>query len=232
VRDNKVDAASSRSRNGSHAVALLVAAIAAFAVFLDTTIVNLALPTLSREFNADRSSMEWVLDAYTLSFAAIMLSAGVLSDGFGARRVFVPGVIVFVIASIGCAEAHQITMLTICRLIQGAGAALVLPSSLSLATQNVKEVHLRRAAIALWSAAGGVGMAAGPLVGGFIVNSLDWRWMFRMNVAVGLVVVVLAFRLERSLRGERPRLDIFGQFTASVAIGCLVFIFIEGPHLA
>jgi DHA2 family methylenomycin A resistance protein-like MFS transporter len=225
------DGAASRSSSGSHIAALIVAAIAAFAVYLDTTIVNLALPTLSREFNADRSSIEWVLDAYILAFAAIMLSAGVMSDGFGARRVFIPGVIVFVIASIGCAEALNITMLNVFRLIQGAGAALLLPSSLSLVTENVDEVHLRRVAIALWSAAGGVGMAAGPLVGGLVVNGLGWRWMFWMNVLVGLVAVALTFRLGQSLRRVKPRLDIFGQITATIAIGCLVFIFIEGPHL-
>jgi MFS transporter, DHA2 family, methylenomycin A resistance protein len=220
-----------RSGNGSHVVAMIVAAIAAFAVFLDTTIVNLALPTLSREFGADRSSIEWVIDAYTLSFAAIMLSAGVMSDGFGARRVFIPGVIVFVAASIGCAEAQNITILNVFRLIQGAGAALLLPSSLSLATQNVAEVYLRRKAISLWSAAGGIGMAAGPLVGGIVVSGLGWRWMFWVNVLVGLVAIPLTLRLGPSPRRQKSHLDISGQITATIAIGCLVFIFIEGPHL-
>jgi DHA2 family methylenomycin A resistance protein-like MFS transporter len=231
VKNNMDDVATSRSSNSSHITALIVAAIAAFVVFLDTTIVNLALPTLSREFNADRSSIEWILNAYTLAFAAIMLSAGVMSDRFGAKRIFIPGVLVFMIASIGCAEAQNITMLNLFRLVQGAGAALLLPSSLSLAIHNVDEVQLRRVAISLWSAAGGVGMAAGPLVGGLVVNSLGWRWMFWMNVLVGLVAVALTFQLGPSLPRAKLRLDIFGQITATIAIGCLVFIFIEGPHL-
>jgi DHA2 family methylenomycin A resistance protein-like MFS transporter len=160
-----------------------------------------------------------------------MLSAGVIADSFGARRVFIPGVVVFVIASIGCAESQNIMMLNVFRLIQGAGAALLLPSSLSLATQNVDNVQLRRAAVALWSAAGGVGMAAGPLVGGILVNNFGWRWMFWVNVLVGLVIIILAFQLEPSLRRVKPRLDIFGQITATIAIVCLVYILIEGPHL-
>lgn len=220
-----------RTASRSHVAALAVAAIAALAVFLDTTIVNLALPTLSREFGAVRSSIEWVIDSYTLAFAAIMLSAGVMSDAFGARRVFIPGVSVFAIASIGCALAQNMTMLIVFRFIQGAGAALLLPSSLSLATQNVDSVDSRRVAIALWSAAGGVGMAAGPLVGGIVVTGLGWRWMFWVNVLVGVVALALTIRIDPSPSRKWVRPDIFGQITATIAIGALVFVLIEGPHM-
>lgn len=231
MRNQMVHVSTSRLHSRGHAAALVVAAIAAFAVFLDATIVNLALPTLSREFGADRSSIEWVIDAYTLAFAAIMLSAGVMSDGYGARRVFIPGIIVFVIASIGCAVAQNMIMLNVLRLIQGVGAALLLPSSMSLATQNVDGVHSRRVAIAIWSAAGGVGMAAGPVVGGIVVTSLGWRWLFWLNVLVGVVSIALTLRIKPSPRREGVRQDIFGQITATIAIGSIGFILIEGTRL-
>lgn len=231
MRNILVDASASRLTSRGRVAALVVGAIASFAVFLDTTIVNLALPTLSHEFGANRSSVEWVIDAYTLAFGAIMLSAGVMSDGYGARRVFIPGATLFAIASIGCALAENMTILNVFRFIQGIGAAMLLPSSLRLATQYMNDVHSRRVAVGLWSAAGGVGMAAGPLVGGIVVTGLGWRWLFWINVLVSVVAITLALGLEPSSRQKRVSTDIFGQITATVMIGCLVFTLIEGPHL-
>lgn len=221
--------AASRERSSGRA-ALFVGAMATFAVFLDSTIVNLALPTLSREFDASRSGVEWVVDAYTLAFAAILLSAGVLSDGFGARRVFIPGVALFVLASVGCAEAHSLEALNVWRLLQGAGAAVMLPSSMSLATRHARDLHAKRVAISIWAAAGSIGMAVGPLAGGILVNGLGWRSMFWMNVAVGIVAIAFAKRLGASERRALPKLDVFGQLSATAAIGSAVFVFIEGPH--
>lgn len=214
-----------------HGIALVVGTIASFAIFLDTTIVNLALPTLSHELGANRSSIEWVIDAYTLAFGATMLSAGVMADRHGARRVFIPGVAIFAMASIGCALADNITTLNILRLIQGAGAALVLPSSLRLATQGRQDVRSHRAAVSLWAAAGGVGMAAGPLFGGLIVTGLGWRWMFWVNVLVSMVSIALALLLEPSTSYQQGHADIVGQIIATVMIGCFVFIMVEGPHV-
>lgn len=231
MRNVLVDVSASNLANRGRVAALIVGAIASFAVFLDTTIVNLALPTLSHEFGANRSSIEWVIDAYTLAFGAIMLSAGVMSDRYGARRVFMPGVTIFAIASIGCALAENMTIINVFRLIQGIGAAMLLPSSLRLATQYAHDIHSRRVAVSLWSAAGGVGMAAGPLLGGLIVTSLGWRWLFWINVLVSVVAITLALWLEPSTRQERVRTDIFGQITATITIGCLVLILVEGPHL-
>ncbi|WP_100487793.1 MFS transporter [Sporolactobacillus pectinivorans] len=221
----------SHSMRSAHIAALTVGVIASFAVFLDATMMNLALPTLSREFGANRSSIEWVIDAYTLTFSAIMLSAGVTSDSYGARRIFIPGMIIFSIASIGCAVSQNITMLNVFRLIQGAGAALLLPSSLSLTTQNVDGINLRRVAIAIWSAAGGIGLAAGPIISGIVVTSLGWRWLFWINVLVGLIAVAFTTLTKPSSRRDGVHLDLFGQVTATLVIGSIVFILIEGQHL-
>lgn len=221
----------SHSERGAHFAALTVGVIASFAVFLDATMMNLSLPTLSREFGANRSSIEWVIDAYTLTFSAIMLSAGIMSDGYGARRLFVPGMLIFGIASIGCAVSQDMTMLNVFRLIQGAGAALLLPSSLSLTTQNVDGIHLRRVAIAIWSAAGSVGLAAGPIVSGIVVTGLGWRWLFWLNVLVSVIAIIFTILIKPSSHHGRIHPDFFGQLTATIVIGSIVFILIEGPHL-
>ncbi|MFT8363089.1 MAG: MFS transporter [Sporolactobacillus sp.] len=222
---------SSHSVRSAHIAALTVGVIASFAVFLDATMMNLALPTLSTEFDASRSSIEWVIDAYTLTFSAIMLSAGVMSDSYGARRIFIPGMLIFSIASIGCAVSPNITLLNVFRLIQGCGAALLLPSSLSLTTQHVDGVNLRRVAIAIWSAAGGIGLAAGPIISGIVVTSLGWRWLFWINVFVGLIAVAFIPLTKASPRRHGIHLDLFGQLTATLVIGSIVFVLIEGQHL-
>lgn len=231
MKSLSVDLSASRLDSRDRVVGLVVGAIASFAVFLDTTIVNLALPTLAHEFNANRSAIEWVIDAYTMAFGAVMLSAGVMSDGYGARRVFIPGATIFAITSIGCAMSPNIVMLNVFRLFQGVGGALLLPSSLSLATEHRNEPHSRRVAVALWSAAGGIGMAAGPLVGGIVVTELGWRWLFWINLLVSSVAIVLALPLKRSSHQKRIRMDIAGQMTITIAIGSLVFLLIEGPQI-
>ncbi|MFI9275472.1 MFS transporter [Kitasatospora sp. NPDC052896] len=210
---------------------LITAAVAAFMVSLDSTIVNLALPVLGRELGGGRADVEWVMDGYTLALAAVMLGAGALSDALGARRIFLLGLAVFGLASGACGLAGTMPVLIAARLVQGVGAALSLPSSLALVRAGGSSPAERGRAIALWSAAGGVGMAAGPLIGGAIVAAAGWRWVFWINVLVCPLALPATALLTRPVPARPRRLDLGGQLAATPAIAGLVFVLIEGPRL-
>jgi DHA2 family methylenomycin A resistance protein-like MFS transporter len=212
-------------RRGIVALAL----IAAFMVFVDGTIVNLTLAQLGSHLHASRSQLQWVVDAYTLSFAAVMLGAGAITDVLGARSTFIAGLVVFTAFSGLCAVAGSMPVLDLARLAQGAGAALLLPSALVLATARATDREARHRLVGWWAAAGGVGMAAGPLLGGVLVALVDWRAVFAVNVVVGVPAIAWSLRsMPRVARGDR-RLDVPGMGAATVLIGGLVFALIQGP---
>ena len=212
-------------RRGVAALAL----IAAFMVFVDGTIVNLALAQLDSHLHASRSELEWAVNAYTLSFAAVMLGAGAITDTLGAKRAFVAGLLVFTASSAVCAAATSMLMLNLARLVQGAGAALLLPSALVLATASATDEQVRYRLVGRWAAAGGVGMAAGPLLGGALVALVDWRAVFAVNVVIGIPAVVWSVRSMPAVARRSRRLDLAGMGTATVLIGGLVFTLIEAP---
>jgi MFS transporter, DHA2 family, methylenomycin A resistance protein len=212
-------------RRGVVALAL----IAAFMVFVDATIVNLTLAQLGSHLRASRSQLQWVIDAYTLSFAAVMLGAGAITDTLGAKRVFVAGLLVFTAFSGLCALAGSMLILNLARLAQGAGAALLLPSALVLATASADDEAARHRLVGRWAAAGGIGMAAGPLLGGGLVALVNWRAVFAVNVAIGIPAIVSSLRSMPAVTSGTRRLDIAGMSTATVLIGGLVFVLIEGP---
>ena len=150
---------------------LLAASFAFIIVQLDVTIVNVALPGIGQELDASVSALQWVVDAYTLGFAVFLLSAGVLGDRFGARRVFLSGFALFTLASLACATAPGVLALNLARAAQGVGAALLVPSSLAILNAAYAGDRARLAkAIAWWTAAGGVSIAAGPVLGGLLVS--------------------------------------------------------------
>src|SRR3954454_2843792 len=153
---------------------MTLALIAAFMVFVDGTVVNLALAQMSSHLGASRSELEWAVNAYTLSFAAVMLGAGAITDILGAKRTFVTGLIVFTSSSSLCAVAGSMLMLDLARLVQGIGAALLLPSALVLATAAAPDEQARHQLVGRWAAAGGLGMAAGPFLGGLLVQAAGW----------------------------------------------------------
>jgi len=212
-------------RRGVVALAL----IAAFMVFVDATIVNLTLAQLGSHLHASRSQLQWVIDAYTLSFAAVMLGAGAITDTFGAKRAFVSGLLVFTVFSGLCALAGSMLILNLARLAQGAGAALLLPSALVLATASAEDEAARHRLVGRWAAAGGIGMAAGPLLGGALVALVNWRAVFAVNVVIGIPAIVWSLRSMPEIASRAQRLDIAGMSTATVLIGGLVFVLIEGP---
>ncbi|MFG1699245.1 MFS transporter [Nonomuraea sp. NPDC049309] len=210
-------------------VVIALALVAAFMVFVDGTIVHLTLAQLAAHLDASRAELEWAVNAYTLSFAAVMLGAGAITDALGAKRAFVAGLLVFTIASAACAAAPTMTVLNAARLVQGVGAALLLPSALVLATAAAPDGHARNRLVGWWSAAGGVGMAAGPLLGGALVAVADWRTVFGVNVLIGVPAAIWSLRSMPAVpRGER-RLDVTGMATATLLIGGLVFALIEAP---
>lgn len=162
---------------------------------LDVTIVNIALPKIGSDLHANVAGLQWVVDAYTLAFAVLMLSAGALGDRFGARRMYAAGIVLFALASLACGLALDATMLVASRAVQGIGAAAMLPNSLALLNQSFgHDSKLRARAVGLWTAAGAISIAAGPVVGGLLIAAFGWRSIFLVNLpicAAGLLATLL-----------------------------------------
>ena len=218
-------------------VAWIIAASSfAFAVIqLDVTIVNVALPRISAEFGATVTDLQWVIDAYTLGFAALLLSAGVVVDRLGAKRVFVIGFVGFAAASLACGLASSPGFLNATRAIQGIGAALLVPSSLAILNEAcAHDSRLRARAIGIWTAAGGVAIAAGPVVGGLLLTGLGWRSIFLVNLPICAFGIALTLRWVPTTPKdkEKPRsFDLAGQALAIVALTAFIGAIIEARPL-
>jgi DHA2 family methylenomycin A resistance protein-like MFS transporter len=219
-------AADLSSRYGSNGRPALAAVLLGFfTIMLDALIVNVALPSIGRGFGGGMSGLQWVVDGYTLSLAAFLLSAGSISDRVGARQAFGGGLALFVAASAVCGLAPNLGVLVAARLVQGAGAAQVLPSSLSLLREAFPDPTRRAKAIALWGVSGSVGSAAGPVAGGLLAG-VDWRLIFFVNLPIGAVALTLLRHAGRSPRRPVP-IDRVGQVAAVAAIGGLTYAVIE-----
>ncbi|MGQ4385369.1 MFS transporter [Streptomyces sp. SAS_270] len=206
----------------------LVAALLGFALItLDASVVNVALPAIGEAFDGGMSGLQWVVDAYTLAFAALMLSTGAFSDRAGASRAYGIGVAVFTVASAACGLAPNLPVLIASRVAQGAAAAVVLPASLALVRQAYADAAKRARAVALWAAGGSLAVALGPVAGGALTTVWDWRGIFFINLPLGAVALALLLRAPRSERRPAP-LDLPGQLTAVVALTALTFAVIEG----
>jgi MFS transporter, DHA2 family, methylenomycin A resistance protein len=204
----------------------LAAALAGFfMVTLDAVIVNVALPDIRRELTGGMSGLQWIVDGYTLMFAALLLSSGSLSDRIGARRAFGAGMVVFVIASAACGLAPSLGMLVAARFLQGAAAAALMPSSMALLSHAYPD-HARRArAVALWSMGGVAASVSGPLLGG-LLTLVSWRLIFFVNVPAGVAALVLLGRIARSPHHGVP-FDWAGQVAAVAGMGGLTYGAIE-----
>ena len=204
--------------------------LAAFVISLDTTMVNVALPALERELGATTTQLQWVVDAYNLVFAALLLSAGNLSDRLGRRRLLVTGLLVFGAASIAGSFATATGELIAARAVMGLGAALTFPATLSLITGTFVERRERARAIGLWGAIAGVAIALGPIAGGWLLDRFSWSSIFVAMGPVAFAAVLLAMLFVPGSRGDGAgRLDIGGLITSAAAIGVLVFTIIEAP---
>jgi DHA2 family methylenomycin A resistance protein-like MFS transporter len=194
-----------------------------FMVILDVTIVNVAAPAIGRDLSASLTDVQWIVDGYTIAFAGLLLLGGALGDRWGHRRVFCLGVGVFTVASLGCALAPDETVLTVLRVVEGVGAALLVPGSLALLQQVYDTPQARAWAFGLWGAIAGVAATSGPLIGGVLTNTLGWRWVFAINIPVGIACVALTLvRVGSSPRNRERTIDWVGQAAVAVTIAALI----------
>jgi DHA2 family methylenomycin A resistance protein-like MFS transporter len=218
-------------KTGTHMGWIIAATSFSFVVTqLDVTVVNVALPHIAANLSVQVAGLQWVVDAYTLPFAVLMLSAGVLGDRFGSRRTYLIGLAIFAAASLACGLAPNASTLIAARAAQGAAAALLIPSSLALLNHAASDDHsLRARAVGLWTAAGSVAIAAGPVVGGLLVASLGWRSIFLVNLPLCAVGAALTIQLISPIshRGVTHHLDPLGQFLAIMALTGLTYSVIE-----
>ncbi len=218
-----VDAAPTRV-----AATLILASVGAFVTALDVVVVSTALPALKANLGANLSDLEWTINAYNLAFASLLLTGAALGDRFGRRRLYVIGLGLFTVASIACATAGSAGALIAARAVQGAGAAIVLPLSLTLISEAFP-LAKRGSAIGIWGGITGLGVAIAPLVGGAIIQGISWQWIFWINVPVGLVSAVASAVLLRESRGPRPRLDLVGLPLIALGLLALVWAPVRAP---
>ncbi|MEU3288103.1 MFS transporter [Streptomyces longwoodensis] len=226
--DERTDEASELTPPGrSSPVLALTAGLLGFTlVCLDASVVNVALPAIGSSLGGGMSGLQWVVDAYTLAFAALMLSTGAFSDRAGASRAYALGTAVFTLASAACGLAPGLPSLIGARVVQGVAAAVVLPASLALVRQAYPDPARRARAVAAWAAGGSAAVALGPVAGGVLTSAWDWRAIFFVNLPVGAAILLLLLRAPRSERRPAP-LDLPGQVTAVVALTALTFAVIE-----
>jgi EmrB/QacA subfamily drug resistance transporter len=218
---------SSRPRAGW---TLAIVSIALFMTALDNLVVGVALPSIRADLGGSLESLEWTVNAYTLSFAVLLITGAALGDRFGRKRMFVLGLGVFTLASAAAALASSIDALVAARAVQGAGAAMVAPLTLTLLSEAVP-AERRNAALGVWAAVSGLGVALGPVVGGAVVQGISWHWIFWLNVPIGAALVPLAFARLTESRGLAESLDIPGLLLAGVGLFGLTFGIVRSQAL-
>src|SRR4051812_22448075 len=216
------------SRRPSAPIATLgVVSAALFMVTLDNLVVSTALPSLRLDLGSGLEGLQWVVNAYTLTFAVLLLPAAALGDRFGRRRMFLAGLTLFTIASALAALAPSTGALIATRALQGAGAAVVAPLTLTLLSE-VFPVAKRGVALGIWSGVSGLGVALGPLVGGLVVDGLSWQFVFWINVPVGLALIPVARRVLTESYGPAKHLDLGGLALGSLGLLGIVFGIVRG----
>lgn len=201
-------------------------------VILDTSIVNVALTSVAQSFNSSLTGLQWIINAYTLTFAALLLSGGSLGDKFGAKNIYLTGLLLFAVASLLCGLSSTLNVLVFARVLQGMGAAFLVPSSLSLINQAFPLSHQRAKAIALWAGAGGLAMAAGPMFGGIIIQLLGWRSIFLLNVPVAVLGIMLTLRIPAPPTSPQKKVfDLAGQLWGIIALSTTMAVLIQVSRL-
>ena len=201
-------------------------------VQLDVTIVNTALASIGASLGGGVSELQWVVSAYTIAFAAFILTAGALGDRIGARRMFTAGFAIFTAASLACALAPNAVVLIAARGVQGLGAAILVPNSLALLNHAYPDEKQRGRAVGIWAAGASLALTAGPLVGGALIALVGWRSIFLVNLPIGLAGLCLSWLYVNETTQRRQReIDLPGQMAAIAALGCLAAAIIEGGAL-
>ncbi|CAL9606042.1 Multidrug resistance protein Stp [Streptomyces sp. enrichment culture] len=217
----------------SHRRRMLVLAICCMSlliVSLDNTVLNVALPSMQQDLHAGTSGLQWTIDAYTLVLASLLMLAGSTADRIGRKRVFMAGLVVFTVGSVLCSLAPNLEALIAFRMVQAVGGSMLNPVAMSIITNTFTDPRERARAIGVWGAVVGISMAAGPLVGGLLVDSVGWRSIFWINLPVGLAALLLTLRFvpeSRAPRARRP--DPVGQLLVIVLFGSLTYAIIEAP---
>src|SRR5262252_7703210 len=204
-----------------------ITSVALLMVTLDTLVVTTALPVIRTDLHAGISGLEWTVNAYTLTFAVLLLTGAALGDRFGRRRVFTIGLSIFTLASAGAALAPSIGALDAARAIQGLGAAMVLPLTLTILSAAVPPER-RGVALGAWGGVGGLAVALGPLVGGAVVSGISWHWIFWLNVPIGIVLLPLALLRLDETYGPASKLDLPGLALASAGLFGIVWGLVRG----
>ncbi|CAM5410967.1 MFS transporter [Streptomyces aurantiogriseus] len=213
---------------------LLVLAICCMSlliVSLDNTVLNVALPAMGRDLHATTAGLQWTIDAYTLVLAALLMLAGSTADRIGRRKVFMAGLVVFSLGSLLCSLAPNLDLLIVARMVQAVGGSMLNPVAMSIITNTFTDPRERARAIGVWGAVVGISMAAGPLVGGLLVESVGWRAIFWINLPVGLAALLLTLRYvpeSRAPKARRP--DPVGQLLVIALFGSLTYAIIEAPE--
>src|SRR4051794_590318 len=186
-------------------ITLAVVCIATAMLMLDIAVVNTAIPSIAKDLHADLSGVQWVVDAYTLALASVVLTAGSLADRLGRKRLFAVGLGIFTVSSLAAALADSVAVLNTARAVQGVGGAIMFAVSLALLAHAFPSPRERASALAAYGATIGASFAVGPLVGGALTTGLDWRWIFLVNIPIGLLCLVGTFRGVEESRDPNAR---------------------------
>jgi EmrB/QacA subfamily drug resistance transporter len=210
---------------------LIAVALATFMTYLDNNIINVAIPTIQRDLGLSQSGVEWVVSAYILVFAGLLLGGGRLADVFGQKRVFMAGLSIFTVASLAAGLAGGVDVLIASRAVQGLGAALLTPTTLAIIAATFPQPGEQARAVGAWSAVGAVALAVGPLLGGLLSQHVSWHWIFFINVPVGVATLALgAVAIPSHQRRQRRAIDVQGVAVSASALLALTFALIEGPQ--
>jgi EmrB/QacA subfamily drug resistance transporter len=209
---------------------LVAVSLATFMTYLDNNVTNVAIPTIQRNLHLSVAGLEWVVSSYILVFASLLLAGGRLADIYGRRRLFLAGLSIFTLSSLWAGLATSGGILIAARLLQGLGAALLVPTTLAIIMATFTDVRERTRAVATWTAIGALALAFGPLIGGFISQHLHWGWIFFINVPIGVITFAIAIPAVRESRDESAvrRLDVPGLITSAIAMFALTYALIEG----
>jgi len=210
---------------------LLICSMSLFMVGLDITAVNVALPSIGKQMDASLSWLQWTVSGYTVVMASLLLFSGSMADRLGRKRTLVVGLSVFSIASVLCSVAPTVELLVVSRVLQGIGASMLNPVAMSIITNTFTEPRERAQAVGVWGAVFGASIALGPIVGGALVSSAGWEWIFLMNVPLGLAAITLVLCFVPESKAARPRrFDPVGQALVVVLLASLTYGIIEGPN--
>ena len=210
---------------------LVATTLASSMAFIDSTVVNVALPALQTNLNATIVDVQWVIEAYSLLLSALLLVGGSLGDHYGRRRIFLLGVALFALASAWCGFAPNIHQLIVARATQGFGAALLVPGSLAIISSSFPE-NERGRAIGTWSGFGAITTAIGPVIGGWLIEHVSWRAVFFINIPIALLIILISlWRVPESYDKESQGLDWWGAMAAALGLGALVYGLIESSRL-